>query len=140
MSEIRSANPCQNWTQSLSELDCSRWRQCCTAGVQCCERQIQQQRYLGNGTMTSHHDANGSAVAATARCEMTWDGYTCWTDTRAGYRETQACPTYMPHAQPFSKFDLPFCFTHITCAQTDNFLCRFFKFVKIVNLKNTLVA
>jgi len=86
---------------SLSDADCSRWRECCAAGVECCQRQIRLQRYLDNRAVTSHRSANGSA--ATDRCEMTWDGYTCWSDTRAGYLETQACPEYMPLARPFSK-------------------------------------
>jgi len=83
--------------QSLSEVDCSRWRQCCEAGVQCCQRQS----HHGNRAVTSQRSA-ANHTPASDRCEMTWDGYTCWPDTPAGQLEMQDCPTYMPLAQPFS--------------------------------------
>ena len=78
--------------QSLSEVDCSRWRQCCAAGIQCCRQQMRRlRRYHGNRTITPHHDDADEST----RCGMTWDGYTCWPDIPSGYRQTQACPAYM---------------------------------------------
>lgn len=87
--------------RSMPATDCARWTDCCTAGVECCRRQIQRQRRLGNRTMTSHGEDD-----AADKCEMTWDGYSCWSDVPAGFRETQPCPVYMPLAQPFSKIDV----------------------------------
>ncbi|KAK7508579.1 hypothetical protein BaRGS_00000145, partial [Batillaria attramentaria] len=59
---------------------CERWKECCVAARQCCQRQVAGEPYV-NGT-----------------CPRTWDGWSCFDDTEPGTVEYVTCPDFLQYA------------------------------------------
>ena len=75
--------------QTLTADECARWRSCCQAAYECCERQLQE-----------------AHVYSPESCPRRWDGYGCWNAAPAGTTISMKCPTFIDHALPTSKIQL----------------------------------
>ncbi|CAC5393523.1 unnamed protein product [Mytilus coruscus] len=65
----------------LDKTNCERWKDCCTAAMSCCERQI-------NAFPTSTTDL---------KCPMTWDGFGCVDSTNPGTNSIIECPDFIEY-------------------------------------------
>ncbi|XP_074659270.1 calcitonin gene-related peptide type 1 receptor-like isoform X2 [Tubulanus polymorphus] len=70
----------------LSDQECEKWRSCCRAAQQCCDRQLKNTPTPTQATPTGGPTHN--------YCPMAWDGVSCWDHTLGGVTATQNCPLY----------------------------------------------
>ena len=73
---------------TLDDVECARWIACCEDGVACCQSQL----------------ANTN-ITAPGYCHRTWDGYSCWEDTKAGTEANQSCPEFLAFSAPSRKYN-----------------------------------
>lgn len=78
--DIRNETAMKLVCSSLDEEECDRWRSCCTAAYDCCKEQVDRRKNMSQG------------------CESTWDGYSCWEDTRPGNLVIKQCPSYVGYS------------------------------------------
>ena len=70
-----------------SAEECDRWRQCCMAGKDCCDRQVEK--------MPPQVVVEAEQDEEQPRCASTWDGYACWDSTPPGTNAAQPCPLFI---------------------------------------------
>lgn len=63
----------------LDKTNCERWKDCCSAAVSCCERQL-------NAFPTTD-----------LKCPMTWDGFGCVDSTDPGTNSIIECPDFIEY-------------------------------------------
>ncbi|KAK2141102.1 hypothetical protein LSH36_1162g00000, partial [Paralvinella palmiformis] len=80
--DIKNSTANEQVCNTLHDDECRRWKACCHEAVKCCQRQRQ--------TPFPEHPQDA--------CLRTWDGYSCWDDTKPGIKVTTACPTFMEHS------------------------------------------
>ncbi|KAK3108497.1 hypothetical protein FSP39_009266 [Pinctada imbricata] len=69
--------------KSLSSEKCDKWKNCCKAAMDCCER---------------HQKMNiSSSEHVGPRCPRGWDGLSCFMDTDNGTTAYSQCPSYMEY-------------------------------------------
>ncbi|XP_076090371.1 calcitonin gene-related peptide type 1 receptor-like [Mytilus galloprovincialis] len=84
--DIQEVLPDIHDDQSVSEIcsfldktNCERWKDCCSAAVSCCERQL-------NAFPTTD-----------LKCPMTWDGFGCVDSTDPGTNSIIECPDFIEY-------------------------------------------
>ncbi|XP_067648903.1 calcitonin gene-related peptide type 1 receptor-like [Haliotis asinina] len=68
---------------TLSTTNCTWWTSCCNGATACCRQQQ---------TLRQVHDGS--------YCPMTWDGWSCVTETPAGHTADIQCPSFIPSSGP----------------------------------------
>lgn len=76
---------------SLTDDDCKRWTDCCSAAISCCQKQLSTPK---------------RNVSTGAFCPRTWDGYGCFEDTMPSTRAYVSCPGYVEHASTSGNFSI----------------------------------
>ena len=73
----------QRICKTLEKDQCHRWRSCCQAATGCCQHQVTKPRLRSE--FVTH-------------CPRTWDGFSCWSDARAGQTLSAQCPSFLDYA------------------------------------------
>ena len=70
----------------LTESECNSWKNCAHNAEECCN--LQKEKEMEEISRNETHLERNS-------CEHTWDGFSCWKRTEAGYKVTIKCPAYV---------------------------------------------
>lgn len=87
----------------MDRHSCERWKECCTAAIACCNRQLQQSRetariprHNGSLDLTRGVTWSGAQEARGQRyCPRTWDGFSCFEHTLANTTASVTCPSFI---------------------------------------------
>ncbi|XP_021950397.2 calcitonin gene-related peptide type 1 receptor isoform X2 [Folsomia candida] len=72
------------------------WADCCNAARDCCHRQLDQARDVGDAPVLRQEESSWELVIPErSTCPPTWDGWQCWDSTQAGVTASSFCPPYI---------------------------------------------
>lgn len=86
---------------TLAKDDCQRWKRCCQSAEECCQKQLEVR------SATVQREVHWVNRSQYVMCPMTWDGYTCWSETAAGTRVLNVCPSFLPYVSSSGRTFLP---------------------------------